>query len=340
VLANCLEVKNLSAGYEGRAVMSKLNLSAGECEIVALIGRNGAGKSTLMRTIARLQPAIAGDVLLNGKPVGKYTRSDLAGLLSIVSTEPVNVPHLTVRQLVALGRFPHTNWIGKLTGRDMELIDESVRLVDIKHLEYKYLHEISDGERQRAMIARALAQDTRLILLDEPTAFLDMPTKYEIVRLLRRLTYGKKKTIVFATHDLNVAMQEADKLWLIADGAICEGAPEDMALNGKLNRVFEGTKLRFDDRKGEFGIEKAGKEYICLSGEGKTYFWTRKALERLGFLIDEKQHHTARQVVISKNPLSWEYLHGDEKISFQSIYDLSQYLSECSTCGTGCDDDW
>jgi len=309
-------------------VLGNLNLSATECELVALIGRNGAGKSTLLRTIARLQPATSGEVMLAGKPLGQYSRNELAGLLSMVSTEPVSVSHLTVRQLVSFGRFPHTNWIGKLTAKDIELVEEAMQLTGITSLGEKNLHEISDGERQRAMIARTLAQDTTLILLDEPTAFLDMPNKYEVVHLLHRLTRSKRKTILFATHDLNIAMQEADKLWLMIDGSLHEGAPEDLVLNHQFARVFGETKLHFDDRKGEFNIRRMDTQPITLAGKGKAFFWTKKALERLGYTIrkEENEHH-ADVVVSEGTPFSWTCNLREGKFSFNSIYELSKYLS-------------
>jgi len=319
---------NLSVGYRQRVVLGNLNLSAAECELVALIGRNGLGKSTLLRTIARLQPAISGDVMIAGKSLGQYSRNELAGLLSIVSTETVGVSHLTVRQLVSFGRFPHTNWIGKLTGEDNALVEEAMQLVGIESLANKNLHEISDGERQRAMIARTLAQDTNLILLDEPTAFLDLPNRYEVVHLLHRLTRTKRKTILFSTHDLNIAMHEADKLWLMLDGALHEGAPEDLVLNRQFARVFEGTKLHFDDRKGEFNIKREDMQTIKLSGEGKIFFWTKKALERLGFSVQKEENKHHADVSISEGVSSlWTCKYYGKQKEFNSIYGLSKYLT-------------
>jgi len=325
-----LTLLDLSVGYRRRVVIDHLNLSAGEGELIALIGRNGLGKSTLLRTIARLQPALSGEILLAGRPLGLYSRNELAGLMSIVSTETVSVSQFTVKQLVAFGRFPHTNWIGKLTEKDTALINEAMQLVGVTSLGHKNLHEISDGERQRAMIARALTQDTSLILLDEPTAFLDMPNRYEVVHLLHQLTRTKRKTILFSTHDLNIAMHQADKLWLIVDGTLYEGAPEDLVLNRQFARVFEGTKLHFDDCKGEFNIRHRETQLIKLSGEGKTFFWTKKALERLGFTVQKEGNINHADVSIHEGlSNSWTCnLHG-KQIQFASIYELSKYLTRC-----------
>ncbi|MDR1154826.1 MAG: ABC transporter ATP-binding protein [Bacteroidales bacterium] len=323
-----LSLSNLSVGYRRRAILNHLNLSATECELVALIGRNGVGKSTLIRTIARLQPAISGEVIVAGKPLGQYARGELAGLLSIVSTEPVGVSHLTVRQLVSFGRFPHTNWIGKLTAEDIVPVEEAMQLVGITMLADKNIYEISDGERQRAMIARTLAQDTRLILLDEPTAFLDMPNKYGVIHLLHRLTRTKRKTILFSTHDLDIAMQEADKLWLMIDDTLYEGAPEDLVLNHQLARVFEGTKLHFDDRRGGFNIKREDMRPITLAGDGKYFYWTGKALERLGFAVQKCEDEQRADVVVSGgSPALWTLFRRGQRLQFTSVYELSKCLS-------------
>ena len=323
-----VRLSDLAVGYRRRVVLGGLNLSAAGCELVALIGRNGLGKSTLLRTIARLQPAISGEVFIAEKPLGQYARGELASTLSFVSTEPVGVSHLTVRQLVSFGRFPHTNWIGKLTEDDVALVEEALQLVGIASLGDKNLHEISDGERQRAMIARTLAQDTGLILLDEPTAFLDMPNRYEVVHLLHRLTRTKQKTILFSTHDLNIAMHQADKLWLMADGELHEGAPEDLILNQQFARLFEGTKLHFDDNKGDFNIKRKEMQPISLAGEGKVFFWTKKALERLGFSVQkEENRQNATVAILEETPNAWIFnLHGKQTV-FSSIYDLAKYMS-------------
>ncbi|MDR2847621.1 MAG: ABC transporter ATP-binding protein [Bacteroidales bacterium] len=320
-----LSINNLSIGYRKQAILSGIHLAAAEGELVALIGRNGTGKSTLMRTIARLQSCLGGEVTLSGKPTQDFSKTEWAEQMSIVSTDAVGASHLTVRQLVAFGRFPYTNWLGKLTAQDLYQVDEAMQLVDIAHLAHKNLHETSDGERQRAMIARTLAQDTGIILLDEPTAFLDMPNKYELVWLLHRLTREKRKTIIFSTHDLNIAMQGADKLWLIADNRICEGAPEDLALNGQFNSIFEGSNLNFDDANGEFLIRRRPTTPIILTGQGKYAFWTRKALERNGYLVtpsNSPKNEPLAVNVSSDSPVQWELTKNGQTTCVHSISEL------------------
>jgi iron complex transport system ATP-binding protein len=323
-----VRLANLSVGYRKRAILTGINLSASEGELVAMIGRNGMGKSTLMRTIARLQPKLFGEMQLFGKALEDYSRNELSEKLSMVTTEAVGVSHLTVRQLVAFGRFPYTNWLGKLTDIDLALVEEAMQSVGISHLSDKNLHETSDGERQRAMIARTLAQNTDLILLDEPTAYLDMPNKYEVIRLLHRLTREKRKTIVFSTHDLNIAMQEADKLWLIAGGRIYEGAPEDLVLNRHLSQFFEESSLHFDDNNGALHIKRGNLPLIALSGAGKNAFWTQKALERIGYAVqmgEKTPDHAPLVSVSATNPIYWTLQHNGKEVGFDAVFDLCRY---------------
>jgi iron complex transport system ATP-binding protein len=324
-----LHLSDLSAGYRKCAVLSGLRLSVAAGELVALIGRNGTGKSTLIRTIARLQPKLSGEILLSGQAAGKFTKNRWAEKISIVSTDIVQASHLTVRRLVAFGRFPYTNWIGTLTGADVEKIEEAMQLVGITRLAEKKLHEISDGERQRAMIARTLAQDTDVILLDEPTAFLDMAGKYELIRLLHHLTRKKDKSILFSTHDLNIAMQEADKLWLIDHRHIHEGAPEDLALNGQLNRIFENEQFYFDETTGEFSVKRNAATFVAFAGEGPPAFWTQKALERIGCTVKSSPVSTDAPfsvTVVNGSPIEWKLSRNGAVVHFKSILELCRNI--------------
>ncbi|MDR1672655.1 MAG: ABC transporter ATP-binding protein [Bacteroidales bacterium] len=336
--ADMVCLASVSVGYRRQPVLSDVSVCADRGELVALVGRNGMGKSTLMRTIARLQPKLSGDVLLCGKPVEGYSRNRLSGTLSIVSTEIVSVSHLTVKQLVSFGRFPHTNWIGRLTADDMALVEEAIQLTGIASIGNKKLYQTSDGERQRAMIARTLAQDTPVILLDEPTAFLDMAGKYETVRLLGQLTRRKHKTIIFSTHDLNIAMQEADKLWLITDNGMCEGAPEDMALDNRLDRLFENSSLHFDGTSGTFGIRRSHASTIYLRGKEKYLFWTQKALERIGYEVVFHHGHPEDAMSVSValqgqgDPFPcWTLQRNGQELRFNSILSLCRHLRDICT---------
>ncbi|OFX86435.1 MAG: hypothetical protein A2W99_13435 [Bacteroidetes bacterium GWF2_33_16] len=325
-----LEIKNLEIGYPVSkksfySLFSDINLTAKKGELVAVIGKNGVGKSTLLRSIAGLQDSIHGQVTINDILISDYSRSEFAGLVSFVSTEIVHVNNLRVFDLVALGRFPHTNWFGKLEEKDIVAVNRALEMVGMKGFASKNINEISDGERQRVMIARTLAQDTQLIILDEPTAFLDLPNKYEIVHLLNNLSKTEKKTIIFSTHDLNIAIQEADKIWLMLNNGIIEGAPEDLILNETFNRIFDHTNLNFDKVKGDFRMKRKHSEKIGLIGEGIYYTWTKKALERMNFTVD-KGNVSIPHVLVNQS--TWQYVNENSIISVNSIYELANLIIE------------
>lgn len=327
-----LEIHNLEIGYHiskriHNSLFSNINLTASEGELIAVIGKNGVGKSTLLRNIAGLQNSIQGDILLNKKNIIGYSRADFARLVSFVSTEIVNINNLRVFDLVALGRFPHTNWFGKLETKDLKSVSKALEMVGMKSFVNKNINEISDGERQRVMIARTLAQDTPVIVLDEPTAFLDLPNKYEIVHLLNNLSKTENKTIIFSTHDLNIAIQETDKIWLMLNDSIIEGAPEDLILNETFNQIFDNSKLSFDRVKGDFRMKRKYTEKIGLFGEGIYYTWTKKALERMNFTV-EKGNDSIEHVVVEQNNeiVIWKLIDTNEILEFNSIYNLSNHL--------------
>lgn len=343
---NILKICDLGIGYQSKRAFNnilfdRINLTGNSGELIALVGKNGIGKSTLLRNIIGLQEPIHGSVLFYDKPVKSYHRSEFAKLVSFVSTEIVNISNLKVFDLVALGRFPHTNWFGKLKPNDLMRSTRALEMVGMSSYAKKNINEISDGERQRVMIARTLAQDTKIIVLDEPTAFLDLPNKYEIVHLLNKLSKeenlpdglsaeqaGKAgKTIIFSTHDLNIAIQEADKIWLMLDDEIIEGAPEDLILNEILNKIFTNTNLSFDKLKGDFRMKRKHTEKIGLFGEGIYYTWTKKALERLGYSV-EKGNESIKNIKIEfrNDSCKWTLIDGVKMEDFNSIYDLSIHL--------------
>jgi len=330
---NILALRNVAIGYpttkrENNVLFNNINLSARKGELIALIGKNGIGKSTLLRNIAGLQNILDGEVLLLDKKIQSFRRKEFARLVSFVSTEIVNVSNLKVFDLVALGRFPHTNWLGKLQTKDIQQSLSAIEMVGMKPFVNKNVNEISDGERQRVMIARTLAQDTQIIVLDEPTAFLDLPNKYELIHLLNQLSKKENKTVFFSTHDLNIAIQEADKIWLMLDDEIVEGAPEDLILNNILNRIFKKSNLSFDRVKGDFSINRSHAKKIGVVGSGLSYNWTKKALERLNYTID-KGNTSINHIEINhqnNNNLNWKFKSENGTFVFESIYELSLFL--------------
>lgn len=324
-----IELARTSVGYKGKAksdkvVKSDISVYALKGELVAIIGENGVGKSTLLRTIAGFQPPISGDIRICGKPISRYREKDLALLMSFVSTEIIRVSNLSVFDLVSLGRYPHTNWFGKLLEEDMNMIEEAISSVGLRGYENRMVNHLSDGERQKVMIARTLAQNTDIIVLDEPTAFLDLSNKYEIVHILHRLASDKGKTILFSTHDLTTAIAESDRLWLMLHESVEQGAPEDLILNGNFNAIFQNKNIYFDQEKGDFRILKQTKLTACVTGEGLPLNWTIKALVRNGFEVVDSANQSTIQITVYYP--HWTVTHLAELLKFDSLLSLCGYL--------------
>lgn len=280
-----LETHALSIGYNRTPVAAGLNLTLREGELVALLGPNGIGKSTLMRTLAGMQPALAGQVTLAGQALHTLTPRQLAQQLSIVLTERPNLGLLNGYALVALGRHPYTDWLGRLTRQDEAVIRWAVEAVGATDLATRPVMELSDGQRQKFMIARALAQESALILLDEPTAYLDLPRRVEIMQLLKSLAHETGRAILVSTHDLDLALRSADGLWLMSGGQVRTGTPEDLVLNGQFEAAFRGEGVTFDRETGAFNLEATANGRVAVVGEGIPHTWTRRALERAGFTV-------------------------------------------------------
>lgn len=246
-----------SAGRHKSALLPPLSAAAAGGEFIAVIGRNGIGKSTLLRTITGLQSSLGGMIYINGSSLESIPRNYLARISGYISTEAVRVSNMSVFDLVALGRFPHTNWIGSIDRVSYDVITAAMEKTGMEEFRNRYVSELSDGERQRAMIARLLAQDTALMVMDEPTAFLDIPGKYDIVNLLHNLTH-EGRTIIFSTHDLNIAVNMADKIWLLLKDGLIAGSPEELIKNGSFNNLFESSLFGFDPESGNLAM-KDGK---------------------------------------------------------------------------------
>lgn len=219
-----LVAKNLDIGYgEGQVIFPAINFTVGAGEFVALLGVNGIGKSTLLRTIAGLQKKILGSIELNGREIDSLPASERAKLLSIVLTEKIAIDHITVREFIGLGRAPYTNWIGRISDNDMRELDRVIHLMKMEKLQARLFNRLSDGEKQKAMIARALCQQTPVMVLDEPTAFLDFRNKREILDLLASVSSELKKTIILSTHDIEAALKYCSEFWLMTEGReFCE----------------------------------------------------------------------------------------------------------------------
>ena len=328
VLAETVE---LTIGYTFRrrcvTIMEDLSVSAGSGELVALIGRNGAGKSTLLRTIVSLQHPIGGSIRLHGRELNTIGSTMLPRIVSFTSTEPVAERNITVREAVSLGRFPYTNWIGSMTTADRKAIDLALEDTGMLALAGRRLDNISDGERQRTLIARSLAQDTDLLVMDEPTAFLDLPSRYSIVSLLRKLTREKGKCVIYSTHDLDTAINEADRIWLMHGDGITEGAPEDLLLSGTIAHAFESPQLSFSSSDGTFSFVRGRRRGIALEGDAPALRLTEKALGRCGYTVDQKADV---KITVQKGTEGWRWTlsDGSESKCYSTLYDLMVHLPE------------
>lgn len=254
-------------------------------QLVCLLGPNGVGKSTLMRTLAAMQKPLGGQVFLNGVDIHRVPARQVARLLSVVLTERPNVGLLNGYALVALGRHPHTDWQGRLTTQDVAMVRWAVEAVGAQDVADRPVLALSDGQRQKLMIARALAQEAQLILLDEPTAYLDLPRRVEVMHLLRHLAHTTGRAILLSTHDLDLALRTADQVWLMAGGVIRAGSPEDLVLNGAFEAAFSSEGITFDPAAGTFRIRRETLATVMLHGQGLALTWARRALERAGCVI-------------------------------------------------------
>jgi iron complex transport system ATP-binding protein len=255
---NILIAQNLSIGYTSKketvTISKNLELNFQSGKLIALIGANGIGKSTLLRTLTGIQKPLKGTVLLNDKKISSYEPLELAQNLSMVLTEKLPPSNLTVFELVALGRQPYTNWIGTLSDADILIVQEAMVQTQIEHLAIKKHYEISDGQLQKVLIARALAQDTQLIVLDEPTTHLDLLHKVSLLKLLKKLTQETGKCILFSTHDIDMAIQLSDEMIIMTPETVVQDEPCNLISKGSFNTIFKDEHIVFDNEKGKFVI--------------------------------------------------------------------------------------
>jgi len=251
-----LNIKNLSIGYISKKqqliIARDINVTINHPKLIAILGKNGIGKSTLLRTISKVQPSLNGLIFINDTDLTNYNSVELSKKVSVVLTERIPPSNLTVYELIALGRQVYTNWIGTLTTNDKSIIDKAIHQVNINDLINKKIDELSDGQYQKVMIARALAQNTPIILLDEPTAHLDIVNKAEIFKLLKELVKTQQKTILISSHELQLAIQSADDLWLMSDEKFISGRKENLIKNNELQSLFSSEIISFNKETNQF----------------------------------------------------------------------------------------
>ncbi len=328
-----LYTKDLAVGYKRKKaddfiLLDNLNLSVESGELICLLGQNGFGKSTLLRTLTGVQKPLKGDFFINGKSINSYEKSQLAKVLSIVLTENLNIGEVSVHSVVSMGRYPHNNWLGILSEKDHKVINNVLEITGLTGYKEKIFTELSDGFKQKVMIARALAQDTSIILLDEPTAFLDIPTRIEILNMLRSLIKQFNKSIIFSSHDLDLALQTADIIWLITkDQKIEVDSPEDLVLNGHFEKAFNKKEIKFHPQRGIFKMDRVADKKIHVKGSKIDVIWTERALERIGIATDGNENvKDSIQIEKNKGKLIWHLTFSSESVLFYSISDLIKYL--------------
>ncbi len=330
-----LRTQSLVVGFTapGRApavVAGPIDVELRPGELACLVGPNGAGKSTLLRTLAGMQAPLQGHVRLNGDDLQRLRPTTLARRLAVVLTERVDVGNLSAFALTALGRHPYTDWTGALSANDETVVRRALAGVGAAGLAARPVSELSDGERQKVMIARALAQEPEVLILDEPTAFLDLPRRVEILQLLHRLARETRTAIVLSTHDLDLALRVADRLWLMpSNGALLTGLPEQLALNGSLAAAFQGEGVEFDPALGAFRIQRQPCGPIGLAGEGAAALWTARALERLGFeVVAEGEPAPALVGVSAANGAArWSVTAGGRRREFDSLAEMVEAVT-------------
>ena len=300
-----LLTKNLCIGYHGKAnnlinrveakkIAGPINLELYAGKLVCLLGANGAGKSTLIKTLSGIQVPLSGQVFIEDKPISKLSPQELATKLSLVLTETVRSWNLDVYSLISLGRFPYTGWLGNLSDEDLAIINFAIEAVNLLDFINRKVDELSDGEKQRVMLARALVQDTGLIILDEPTAHLDIPNRISLMGLLHTLSREQHKAILISTHELDLALQIADEIWLFdGNGNLITGTPEELVMNDHFSSVFDKQGTLYDKSTGVFKMNAPTGPVIEMLGEGIPAFWTRRALERIGYRVSQKSENQA-----------------------------------------------
>lgn len=293
-----IDAHNLAVGYMHgkkalRTVYKDLNFALYKGELTCLIGANGIGKSTLLRTLSASQPVMGGDisVYLSGEKesikcsLSSLSEKELSRQISVVLTDKTQAGGLTVKELVALGRQPHTGFFGRLHQYDKKIIARAIKQVGIMHRADCYVAELSDGERQKVMIAKALVQESPIIILDEPTAFLDVVSRIEIMSLLHRLAMEDNKAILLSTHDIEQALVLSDRLWLMSDKGFECGVTEDMIFNKKLDILFNDKNINFDYAHGVYYPKvHADKNIIVYASDKTLLHWAINALNRNGYM--------------------------------------------------------
>jgi len=331
-----LEAASIRIGYrfskkDYQVVADDLSFTIKAGELTCLVGPNGVGKSTLLRSICGLQALLAGEIWIYDKKLSEISQIDLAKQVAVVLTSSINVGALRAFDVVALGRHPYTNWSGRMSHNDDSAVMDALLKVDAVKLSDRQFNTLSDGERQKILIARALAQEPHILLLDEPTAYLDLSRRVMLMQMLRSLAHDWGKSILISTHDLDLAMQSSDVIWIMGeDGSMSSGAPEDLVLSGQFEKIFAQQGVKFDNKSGSFLVVTPSETQISLKGTGLPYRWTSHALKRAGFEIVKHQSQAQKHIEIiqGEGSLIWRVKIINNSYNCISIYQLLQLLND------------
>ena len=289
-----LSCNNLTVGYKNRPVLSDINLTFAAGQFITLLGPNGAGKTTLLRTLSRHLPPISGTVSVEGRNMAGMNIGEMARIMAVVLTDKVTPPLFSSFQFVALGRYPHTNFLGRLSETDRQVITDSLRGVHAEDLTSRDFASLSDGERQKVLVARALAQEPRILLLDEPTAHLDLKHRIEVMSILRNLCREKGITVIASLHDVDIAARVSDRVILVKDGGITScGYPEEVLTGDAVAGLYDFDSASYNMRLGTIelrGTEKLGRIFVVAGmGSGATIY---RMLAKRGYGISTGILHT------------------------------------------------
>ena len=322
----------LSVGYRlpgGKKlpILENLELRIYPGELITFIGPNGSGKSTLIKSLIGILPKLKGRVNYQNKNMDSFSFPERAQRIGVVLTDPVYERSMTVNDLVSMGRYPHTNWLGVLSNHDKKVINRAIHQVGLSHKSRSSLGELSDGERQRAMIARVLAQDVDLIILDEPTAHLDLSNRMEVLLLLKSLAHEFGKGVLLSTHELGLALQVSDRIWMVNNQQkVVNDIPEELILTGQLDSVFGTHKISFQPWSASFELKAVKETVIFVKGIGLLQACVVRLLKRMGFAIvfEPKEHDVSIEVNEQKQEI---FVSKDHQVVLKSLKELQGYLS-------------
>lgn len=326
-----LQTKQLEIGYKSglttNSLLNKLSLNINSGELITLIGPNGSGKSTLIKTLVGLIPEINGNITIAGKPEKLLSNVEKSQLLGVVLTDPVYEKNMTVFDIVALGRYQYTNWFGKLEKHDKFIINKAIEQVTLETKKHSRLNELSDGERQRAMIAKVLAQDVELIILDEPTAHLDLPNRMEMLLLLRQISHESGKGILLSTHELSLALQVSDTVWMIdRNQELCQSIPEDLILSGNLDKTFGNDHIGFHPFSASFELVPNKQIKVWIKGDGLLTACVIRMIKRLRIDITQQTGSETIKIEVDEQKKEIHVKHREQKI-FSTMKELQNFLT-------------